>query len=1002
MNPLAVLLAGLLPVAGGPFDVAAFDRGRVLAAADRYLREQPVTITASRSPRSAGGPHDFFSEADYWWPDPQDPGGPYVQRDGMTNPDNFVEHRRALMRLSVQVPALAAAWRLTGARKYSDHAVRHLRAWFVEPETRMHPHLRYAQAIHGRVTGRGIGIIDTIHLVEVARALEVLRASPSLRPADRAAIHAWFAEYLAWMTTHEYGIAEREAKNNHGTCWLMQVAAFARLLGREDLLVYGRERFKTVLVPNQMAPDGSFPLEMRRTKPYGYALFQLDALATVAELLSTPGDDLWRFELPDGRGLRKAVAFMVPSIRDRKAWPLPPDVMYDAEWPMRHPSLFFAGRALGMPEYLDLWKTLKADSTVEEVVRNFFVRQPVLWVDPPSRSRAQGPTGRTVELRSPSRRVRLAVEARAGRLSGTATLDGHPAIDFAPLGLQLDGVDLGAGARIVAVDRHRVREDYAVRGVKSRATSRGEGARVTVRTAAGIEYALDARAFDDGVAFRFVVPGRAGERRVPDAGTAFRLPAGSVVWKHDLEGHYEGVHEAKAVEEVAAGAWAAPPLTARLPGGHGYVAVTEAALLGYAGMALQADGRGAFAERLGHAHPPSYPFTLRYGQEEATRLAKPAALDGTITTPWRVVMIAADLNGLVNNDLVTSLAPPPDPGLFPRGIHTEWLRPGRAVWKYLDGGESSLAVTKEFSRLARELGFEHQVVEGFWRQWSAEDLKDLVASSAKQGVGIWLWVHSRDLRDAAARETVMKRATDAGAVGLKVDFLDHEAQEVVAHYEVILRAAAERRLMVNFHGANKPAGEARTWPNEMTREAVTGLERRRIPAWARHNTTLPFTRFLAGHGDYTPVIFGDRRKETSVTHQVATAAVFTSPLLVYGAHPSSLLESPAVEMIRSIPSTWDETVVLPPSAIGELAVFARRAGATWFLAVLNGPEARTLRVPLRFLAGGVHHALVVRDVPGEAAAMKVEEAEVRGTDAMEMELRAGGGFIARLRPRGAK
>jgi hypothetical protein len=377
---LVVLLAGLLP-AEPPFDVAAFDRGRVVAAADRCLREQPVTITASRSPRSAGGPHDFFSEADYWWPDPQAPGGPYVQRDGMTNPDNFVEHRRALMRLSVQVPALAAAWRLTGARKYADHAVRHLRAWFVEPETRMSPHLRYAQAIHGRVTGRGIGIIDTIHLVEVARAMEVLGAAPSLRPADRDAIHAWFAEYLAWMTTHEYGIAEREAKNNHGTCWLMQVAAFARLLGREDLLVYGRERFKTVLVPDQMAPDGSFPLEMRRTKPYGYALFQLDALATAAELLSTPGDDLWRFELPDGRGLRKAVAFMAPYIRDRKGWPLPPDVMYDGEWPMRHPSLFFAGRALDMPEYLALWKTLKADSAVEEVVRNFFVRQPVLWAE---------------------------------------------------------------------------------------------------------------------------------------------------------------------------------------------------------------------------------------------------------------------------------------------------------------------------------------------------------------------------------------------------------------------------------------------------------------------------------------------------------------------------------------------------------------------------------------------------------------------------------------------
>src|ERR671932_810625 len=162
------------------FDVAAFDRARVLKAANEYLSEQPVTITASHSPRSAGGPHDFFSEGDYWWPDPQNPGGPYVQRDGESNPANFVEHRRALMRLSVQVPALAAAWKLTGDGRYARRAAEHLRAWFIDERTRMNPSLQYAQAIHGRTTGRGTGIIDTIHLVEVARAVEVLEGSSAL------------------------------------------------------------------------------------------------------------------------------------------------------------------------------------------------------------------------------------------------------------------------------------------------------------------------------------------------------------------------------------------------------------------------------------------------------------------------------------------------------------------------------------------------------------------------------------------------------------------------------------------------------------------------------------------------------------------------------------------------------------------------------------------------------------------------------------------------------
>jgi hypothetical protein len=376
----AAVAVPLLVMKNRGFDVAAFERARVLKAARQYLSEQPVTVTATRSPRSAGGVHDFFSEGDYWWPDPQNPSGPYVQRDGMTNPDNFVEHRRALMRLSVQASALAAAWRLTKDERYARHAALHLRAWFIEPATLMSPHLEYAQAIQGRTKGRGVGIIDTIHLVEVARAIEMLEGSRALTPTELSGVKKWFADYLQWMTTSGNGIEEREAKNNHGTCWVMQVAAFARLTKNRELLDYCRTRFREVLVPNQMAADGSFPQELRRTKPYGYSLFNLEALAAICQILSTERDDLWRFELPDGRGMKRALEYMAPFIRDKKSWPLKPDVMYDAEWPMRQSSLLFAGLAFKRPDYLELWKRLPADSAVEEVVRNFFIRQPVLWV----------------------------------------------------------------------------------------------------------------------------------------------------------------------------------------------------------------------------------------------------------------------------------------------------------------------------------------------------------------------------------------------------------------------------------------------------------------------------------------------------------------------------------------------------------------------------------------------------------------------------------------------
>jgi hypothetical protein len=377
---LAACLASLF-AARPPSDLATIERSRVIAAADRYLARAPQTIVAFRAERSAGGAHDFFSEADYWWPDPARPDGPYIRRDGISNPANFGEHRRAMIRLSVEVPALAAAWIVTADPRYAAHAGRHLRAWFVDPATRMNPNLQYAQAIHGIATGRGTGIIDTIHLVEVARAADLLHRRQALSDADFEPVAAWFAEYTRWLTTHAYGIEERDAKNNHGTCWVAQVAAFASLTGDRGQLEMCRTRYKTVLVPTQMAADGSFPLEVERTKPYGYSLFNLDAMAAVCQLLSTRGDDLWTFELPDGRGMRRALEFMAPFIRDKRQWPHPRDVQYGDEWPMRHPSLLFAGLALERPDYVALWKTLKADSDVDEVVRNFFIRQPILWVD---------------------------------------------------------------------------------------------------------------------------------------------------------------------------------------------------------------------------------------------------------------------------------------------------------------------------------------------------------------------------------------------------------------------------------------------------------------------------------------------------------------------------------------------------------------------------------------------------------------------------------------------
>jgi hypothetical protein len=375
----AALLVGR-PAWTRDFDLYAIERPRVAAEADTYLKQAAITIAASHSPRSAGGIHDYFSEGDYWWPDPKNPNGPYVQRDGMSNPGNFDEHRKALMRLSVQAPALCAAWVLTKKRKYAEHAAGHLRAWFLNKDTLMNPNLQYAQAIHGRVTGRGTGIIDTMQLVDVFRGAAAIQPSGALTSTEEQGLRDWVDEYLKWLTTHKYGLAERDATNNHATCWVMQVAVFATYTGDVELQRYCKQRFKTVLLPNQLAANGSFPRELKRTKPYGYSLFNLEAMSGVCNVLSSAEDNLWAFQLPDGRGMAKAAAFMYPYIADKSKWPYPPDVMYFDDWPLRQQSLLFAGLALKKPEYLALWRSLSPKPKTKEAVRNYPIRQPVLWL----------------------------------------------------------------------------------------------------------------------------------------------------------------------------------------------------------------------------------------------------------------------------------------------------------------------------------------------------------------------------------------------------------------------------------------------------------------------------------------------------------------------------------------------------------------------------------------------------------------------------------------------
>jgi hypothetical protein len=374
------------------FSVAAIDRDRILKAANAALALEPLTITRFPAKLSPGGPNDFYSNGDYWWPDPSKPDGlPYVQRDGESNPNNFSQHRLAIRQLRDAVAALGAAYKLTGQDRYAAKAAELLRVFFLDPKTRMNPNLQYAQAIPGVSQGRGVGIIDALHLIEIPPAVSAMQKSPAFPPETLAGLREWFKDLAHWMATSKNGRDEANAKNNHAVAFWLQMAVYARFTGDEEKLAECRRQFKEVIVPKQMAADGSFPAELKRTKPYGYSIFQLDNMSTLCQVLSTERDNLWAFKLPDGRGMARAMEFLYPYLADKAKWPYKPDVQAWEHWPARQPCLLFAGLAFGDHRYLDLWEKLPPAPTDAEVRRNIAITQPLLWLEDQPQGKATSP-----------------------------------------------------------------------------------------------------------------------------------------------------------------------------------------------------------------------------------------------------------------------------------------------------------------------------------------------------------------------------------------------------------------------------------------------------------------------------------------------------------------------------------------------------------------------------------------------------------------------------------
>lgn len=371
--------------------VAKIDQKRILQQAGFWPETFEPTITEYIATNSAGGPHDFFSQADYAWPNPTNASSlPYIGRDGESNPNVFSEHRMAMRRMKDAVAAFAAAYLLTGDDGYARKANKYLKVFFLDEKTRMNPNLQYAQAVLGAQTGNAYGIIDTLHLAELAMAIPFLEKSPAFDPAVDAGLKKWFSDYTEWIMTSTNGVKEMNNKNNHSIACFVQLASFAKFTGNEKVLEMSRRRFKEVLFPGQMTNDGSFPLELKRTKPYGYSIFQADNLATLCVLLSTTNEDLWKFTLPDGRTPKKAVDFIFPYLVDKNKWLADgrgKDVMHWDDWPVRQPCLLFAFAEYSDEwKYFALWKKLDADPQDLEVRRNMAITQPLLWIATPGQT----------------------------------------------------------------------------------------------------------------------------------------------------------------------------------------------------------------------------------------------------------------------------------------------------------------------------------------------------------------------------------------------------------------------------------------------------------------------------------------------------------------------------------------------------------------------------------------------------------------------------------------
>lgn len=485
---------------------------------------------------------------------------------------------------------------------------------------------------------------------------------------------------------------------------------------------------------------------------------------------------------------------------------------------------------------------------------------------------------------------------------------------------------------------------------------------------------LEVAVLNNAVAFRYVSDLGSGWR-VDSEKSSFKLPEGSRVYYFERKNDwklksYAGTWENCLVEQLpfisGANPVQGPPLIVQLSNGK-YAIATEVNLQNYSGLRWDC----------------TTPFWIKANFTESS---KGFLLSSNLSTPWRVIFVADNLNDLVNQTVIKQLSPKPDPELY---SDTDYIKPGKSVWRWFSLGTGNPDQEKEFIDYAAELGFDYSMIDEGAMAWKDAwtQLKTLSDYGNGKHVRLILWNHSNQISDPADNYLLMRNWLDqvkqAGIAGIKIDFMNSESKYFVDFEINLLKECARRKLLVNFHGCQKPTGEAYTYPNEITREGIRGLELNKLkegPIPSYHNVLLPFTRFVVGHGDYTPLSFVNPG-QTTFAHQLATLVAFNSPLQVIAEDPAILLHepsvTPALDLIKAVPTVWDQTFVLPQSDLGQLAVVARRSSSDWFIYALNGTNRNEqITIPVSEIVPNYQEmmaSMYVDDMQGEKIKIEAKD-----------------------------